>query len=431
MKTISSQPKRMDQRLRFCMITTFYPPYNFGGDGIFVHRLSNELAQRGHRVDVIHCIDTYRFLAHKEPEEKVENHPNVTVHGLKSGFGFLSPLATQQTGRPFFKSAAIQQVLDKGFDVINYHNISSVGGPRILEYGQGIKLYTMHEYWLVCPTHNLFKFKRSPCTRKHCLLCGLTYKRPPQWWRYTDLMRSAVKHVDAFICPDYFTKEKHKEMGLDLPIVHLPHFVSSTPTRSSISSQRDAVQKADPFDFIKDKPYFLFVGRLEKLKGLQTLISVFHHYDKARLLIAGIGNYESRLKRLAGVGTNIRFLGYQSGLRLQSLYRHAAAVITPSINYEVAPPLVIMEAFRLRTPAIVRRLGSMPEIIEESGGGLIYETDEDLVAAMDCLVANPSYRDKLGESGYAALEEKWKPEAYLDQYFAIIRKIAATRTMKP
>ncbi len=133
------------------MITTFYPPYNFGGDGIFVHRLSNELAQRGHRVDVIHCIDTYRFLAHKEPEEKVENHPNVTVHGLKSGFGVLSPLVTQQTGRPFFKSAAIQQVLDKGFDVINYHNISSVGGPRILEYGQGIKLYTMHEYWLVCP----------------------------------------------------------------------------------------------------------------------------------------------------------------------------------------------------------------------------------------------------------------------------------------
>ena len=72
----------------------------------------------------------------------------------------------------------------------------------------------------------------------------------------------------------------------------------------------------------------------------------------------------------------------------------------------------------------------MPEIIEESGGGLIYDTDEDLVAAMDRLLANPSYRDKLGESGYGALQDKWTPEEYLDRYFAIIHKIAATRTIK-
>jgi glycosyltransferase involved in cell wall biosynthesis len=106
------------------MITTFYPPYNFGGDGIFVRRLSNELARRGHQVDVIHCIDAYRLLAHQELARTYDDHPNVTVHGLKSPFGFLSPLATQQMGLPFFKSARIQQILEKGFDVIHYHNIS-------------------------------------------------------------------------------------------------------------------------------------------------------------------------------------------------------------------------------------------------------------------------------------------------------------------
>jgi glycosyltransferase involved in cell wall biosynthesis len=37
------------------------------------------------------------------------------------------------------------------------------------------------------------------------------------------------------------------------------------------------------------EPYFLFVGRLEKIKGLQTLIPVFRDYNKARLLIAGTG----------------------------------------------------------------------------------------------------------------------------------------------
>lgn len=57
----------IDRPLRFCMITTFYLPYSFGGDGIFVHQLSNEIANRGHRVDVIHCIDSYRLLADGEP----------------------------------------------------------------------------------------------------------------------------------------------------------------------------------------------------------------------------------------------------------------------------------------------------------------------------------------------------------------------------
>jgi glycosyltransferase involved in cell wall biosynthesis len=47
-------------------------------------------------------------------------------------------------------------------------------------------------------------------------------------------------------------------------------------------------------------------------------------------------------------------------------------------------PLVIIEAFRQRTPVIVRNLGGMLEIVAESGGGFVYETDEELVAALTC-----------------------------------------------
>src|SRR6185369_2208253 len=141
-----------DRPLRFCMVTTFYPPYSFGGDGAFVRLLANELAKRGHQIEVIHCADSYRMLSGKEPKADSEEHPNLTVHRLESPVGFLSPLATQQTGFPLFKSAQIRKILNRGFDVIHYHNISLVGGPKILEYGQAIKLYTMHEYWLVCPT---------------------------------------------------------------------------------------------------------------------------------------------------------------------------------------------------------------------------------------------------------------------------------------
>ena len=32
-----------ERPLRFCMVTTFYPPYHFGGDAVFVHRLAEAL----------------------------------------------------------------------------------------------------------------------------------------------------------------------------------------------------------------------------------------------------------------------------------------------------------------------------------------------------------------------------------------------------
>ena len=76
-------------------------------------------------------------------------------------------------------STRLKAILGSRFDVIHYHNISLIGGPKILHFGQGIKLYTLHEYWLLCPTHLLFKYNRKPCTHQHCFACTLAYKRPP------------------------------------------------------------------------------------------------------------------------------------------------------------------------------------------------------------------------------------------------------------
>jgi glycosyltransferase involved in cell wall biosynthesis len=390
------------------MITTFYPPYNFGGDGIFVQRLANELARRGHRASVIHCIDAYRLLARGKPPGGYQDHPNVTVHGLKSRFGLLSPLATQQTGLPLFKLARVRKILEEGFDVIHYHNISLMGGPKLLEYGEAIKLYTMHDYWLVCPTHVLFRFNRAICIQPHCFLCTLVHKRPPQWWRYSGLLKRTVKHVDAFIAPSKFTKDIHLQRGINIPILNIPSFV---PAAKVVST-----------DQALEKPYFLFVGRLEKLKGLHTLIPIFRHYRKVRLLIVGKGSYETRLRQLTEGSDNIHFLGYLPNHQLQPLYRKAIALIVPSICFENLP-LVIIEAFQEQTPVIVRNLGGMPELVRVSEGGIIYDTEEELLAGMDQLVSSPSLRHDMGLRGYHAYLRNWTAEAYLERYFRLISEI--------
>lgn len=285
--------------MRFCMVTTFYPPYHFGGDAIFIQQLSNELAKRGHHVEVVHCKDTYNFMRTRQPTTTCEDHPNIRVHTLESSFGPLSPLATHQTGRPFFKSSRLREILEQPFDVIHYHNISLVGGPDILRFGRAAKLYTLHEYWLICPTHMLFKFNREACTTRQCFSCTLAHGRPPQLWRYTDLIQQSVRQVDLFLAPSAFTKDKHLESGLNIPIVELPYFTSRWECGNDASSRSTDTP-----------PYFLFVGRLEKIKGVQTLIPLFQRYGKAQLWIVGMGEYEPVLRRMAQGSPNVRFLGH-------------------------------------------------------------------------------------------------------------------------
>lgn len=417
-QSLKNFPTMAERKLRFCMITTFYPPYNFGGDGIFVRNLSNQLAQRGHHVEVIHCIDAYLSLAKVEPRAGYNDNPDVIVHGLRSRFGLLSPLATQQFGGPYLKSAKIRKILSRGFDVIHYHNVSLVGGPQILAFGDAVKLYTMHEYWLVCPTHMLFKYNREPCVERQCLRCTLAHKRPPQWWRYTDLLDRATRHVDAFIAPSRFSKEIH-DKELRRPAVHLPYFVP----RSELELGADPIPARQP-------PYFLFVGRLEALKGVQTLIPLFRSYDRAQLWIAGTGEYENELKQMAQGCDNIRFCGFQSGPKLDSLYRGATALIVPTLYYEIFG-LVIVEAFRQRKPVIVRNLGGMPELVRESNGGIIYESDHDLRAAVEQFVMHPMLGRELGQRGYDYYLENWVPEVYLEKYLGLIDSLAARRAAAP
>ena len=153
----------MTRPLRFCHLTTFYPPLNFGGDGIGVYRLSRELAARGHHVEVVHDADAYALVAGGRPTPTgYPTLPGITVHTLR-GLPVVGPLVTQQLGLPGLKARRIRRILDAGrFDVLHFHNPSLIGGPGLLKYGprDAVRLYTLFEHWLICPTHVLWKFDR-------------------------------------------------------------------------------------------------------------------------------------------------------------------------------------------------------------------------------------------------------------------------------
>jgi len=407
------------------MATSFYPPYNLGGDGIAVWRLGNALARRGHTVHVVHCADAFALLSPSGTTGTYPNHPNVTVHTLRSKAGALSPLVTQQTGLPGFKAGPLREIIESGrFDVLHFHNMSLIG-PAALAYGprDAIRLYTTHEHWLVCPMHVLWQYDRQVCEHPRCWACQIAGHRPPQLWRHTPAFGRWLGHVDAFIAPSRFTLRMHQERsrgwGLpELPFHHVPHFLPDQESGQKAEETMESAPGTTP-----GRPYFLFVGRLERIKGVQNLIDAFRSYDRADLLIAGDGGHGDELRaQAAGLG-HVHFLGRRSQAELRDLYRGAVAALVPSICYEVFG-LVVIEAFAQGTPVIAHDLGALPEIVDESGGGLVYRTPAELIAAMDGLRLDPHRRRRLGEAGHAAYRRLWTEEAHMTTYVALLREIA-------
>jgi glycosyltransferase involved in cell wall biosynthesis len=398
------------------MVTTFYPPYHFGGDAVFIRRLTHALARRGHRVDVIHDADAHALLHRGPAPEPLDEPEGVTLHTLKSRWASLSCLATQQTGRPMVHGSRIRRVLDRGnFDVIHFHNVSLVGGPGVLDYGRAIKLYMAHEHWLVCPSHVLWRHGRELCTGRECLRCVIHHRRPPQLWRYTGLIERKARNIDAFISPSAFSAAKHREFGFSRELDVIPYFLPDLD-----SGDEEETARADD---APERPYFLFVGRLEKIKGLQDVLPHFGADAPADLCVVGTGGYEETLRALASGLPRVRFLGTRTPAELRQLYRNALAVVMPSVCFETFG-IVLLEAFRDRTPVIARALGPMTEIVRESGGGLLFERDDELAAALHSLANDAQLREKLADAGHEALIQRWTESVVLDQYFDLIRRTA-------
>jgi glycosyltransferase involved in cell wall biosynthesis len=403
--------------LRFCLLSTFYPPWNFGGDGIQVERLAHALADRGHRVTVVCSPAVHRILSRKRAAPPHE-HPGVEVVALRDNL--ISLTGTYLAGRPLRARRQLEAVLARGFDVIHFHNPSLLGAPALLEMGEGVKLYTAHEQWLLCPSHVLWKRGGRVCERPRCRSCELQHLRPPQLWRRTSLLERSLPHLDALIAPSRTSADLHRRFAALTRIEVIDHFVPRPPEGAGGPLATPAPGER------AGRPYFLYVGRLEPIKGVGGLIEVFRHRRDQDLVIAGEGGLRRRLKLAAAGLPHVRFAGWVAAQELDPLYRGALAIVLPTRGHE-AFALVAVEAMARGVPVIAHRFGAQAEIVEETGAGLTYGTPAELDAALGRLASEPGLRDALGRRGLEAARGRYSVDAHLRSYLSLIASLAARR----
>jgi glycosyltransferase involved in cell wall biosynthesis len=403
--------------LRFCFLTTFYPPYNFGGDGIAVQRLARGLVARGCEVTVVHDRDAYRALSHGPDPAETSSDPGLRVVGLESRLGKLSLLLTHQCGRPVVHGRRIRRLLREGhFDVLTFHNVSLIGGPALMSYGGDTpKIYMAHEHWLVCESHTLWRHNRERCTGRECARCAIAYGRPPQLWRKTDLIARHAAAVDTFVAMSDFSRRKHHEFGFTREMEVLPPLPPPLPPRAAAGEESP-----------RQRPYFFFAGRLERLKGLDDVVDAFARFEGADFVVAGDGEHGAALRRRAAGNSRVIFLGRIGPDELHRYYRHARAVIVPSVGFETFG-LTTVEAFQHRTPVVVRRVGPLPEIVESAGAGEVFDTADELVRSLERLVADDARRAALGAAAFAAYEQHYAEDVVVPRFLELAQRAMARR----
>ncbi len=385
---------------------------------MYVEALAHALADDGHRVTVVHCRDSYRVLAGREPEAPPRAHERIRIVTLGSRVPLASPVVTYATGRPGLKLPALRRLFARTtFDVTHFNNIS-LFGPDVLRHGSGARLLTLHEHWLVCPMHVLWQDNRQLCVEPSCLRCCARFRRPPQPWRATSLLRRSLAHLDAVAAPSQFVLDEHARRGLALArSVVLPYFTVD-PGRTPVEERHPA--------------RFAYVGRLEPIKGVVPLVEAFASAPELELVVAGEGSQLGDVSALAERLPNVSVAGRLDRDGVGELMASVTALVVPSVGYETGP-IVAIEAFSHGTPVIGRSLGGVAEHLGRAGCPL-FEDDADIVPILRRLVADPVERRSLGNRVRAEFERRHTPRVHLDAYGDLVeraRRVRGTRSARP
>lgn len=186
-----------------------------------------------------------------------------------------------------------------------------------------------------------------------------------------------------------------------------------------------------------DTHLFSFVGRMEPLKGIDTLIEALDHIKKQSpvsapnlrcVVIGGVpGSREwnrlQHLTRQLGVDSMIEFLGAKDQQLLPYYYAASDAVIMPS-DYE-SFGMVALEAMACGAPVIASEVGGLAYLVRDGVTGyLVPVRDSDALARRILfLMQNPDQRYDMGNMA-AKVAEEYTWSAIADQLLKIFDEVA-------
>jgi glycogen synthase len=390
--------------MRITILTNEYPPHVYGGAGVHVDYLSQELAKLEEGKNKIHILcfgDQRKYAA------------NMTVEGVPS------------ISVPSFQELSHQKLLDT-----LYRNIIMAGSVKETDI---VHCHTWYTHLAGCFVKNIYHVPLV--LTSHSLEPQRPWKEEQLGSAYratTWIEKTAYQNADGIIAVSGSMKMSVHECYQVTPekIKVIPNGIDIDQYRRVFNPQLLATYQINP-----DKPFILFVGRITRQKGIIHLIHAIRYISPGVqiVLCAGapdteeIGKEMTKEVEKARAQTRNEIIWIPQWVpksHIVALYSHASLFICPSI-YEPFG-IINLEAMACETPVVASAVGGIPEVVVHDETGLLvpFETIEsdqfeprdpvkfskDLANAINHLLSSPEKIKTMGTQSRERVEKhfSWK-----------------------
>lgn len=360
---LSSHLENKREVLNICLVSREYPPETgWGGIGRYTYLLAKGLAKRGHQVHVI--TQTFKDKEHDYIED------GVYVHRIKHPEIFKVRYPFEEFARRLEYS---WRVYRKILELIDKYDIQIVEGPN---------------FSAECFIYSLFK-KTPLVTRIHTPYeeviknfgWGLTLDRRLGCWledeliRRSDIITCSTKIYANMIREKYnlkFDKVGVITLGIEVP--------------DDIIGGEEEHNRGETLNV-------LFVGRLEKRKGIHILMQaipeVLKEIPDIEFTIVGRDTFfqkdEASFESPEGktfktefwdklpedIKNKVHLVGVVDNVELKKYYKSCDLFVAPSLHETFG--YVYLEAMSYGKPVIGCKVGGVPEVIKDGEVGILVE----------------------------------------------------------
>jgi len=352
-------------------ITYEFPPFVYGGAGVYAKNIVEGLARRGHEVHVL------TFAEGRNTDHNIFIH-----HFGNTGLPRLLWIPSYWWGlfRSFkkeIKGLDLDVMIGNGFSEIPVTK-GMANIPRILVMHQSAKRVLK----LVRPT----AIERISNINNEM---GLAQLFDPIMVKRADLIVAVSEFVKRSLVEDLGLKEEKIRVMLngfdDL------YIAMNEDEKKSIRKDYD----------LNGKMAVLFVGRInDKRKGLRDLLRAFSmlRTDNVNLLVVG-GGEQRGIKTLIeelGIYDSVNLLGKVSDAELRRLYCICDLYVSSSFYESFG--LTLVEAMSCKKPVIARDVGGIGEVVSDENGILLSDdSPRALAKAIDKVFSDYDTYERIGE----------------------------------
>lgn len=333
---------------------------------------------------------------------------------------FLLPFITIFNLRTYIDVRRI--IKEKKVDIVHVHNTLNLISPSVYYATKSRKVpivQTIHNFRFLCPNAT---FYRDGHICEDCVENGLLCAVRHSCYRGSKLQTLAcvintklhrmtgIYKAINFICLTEFNKSKLlslKQLKNDKIFIK----------PNSVDNSEEIILKENR------KDQFVFVGRLDRLKGVGLLLQAWKKMGDSsfKLIICGIGPEEEWCKDFIKENhLNVELKGFLSNDKVCKLIGYSKALILPTQWYE-GFPMSIVEAYSEGTPVICSDLGNAGSIVQEGVTGCKFKADsiDELVEAIKRL---ETY-ENIYETTYEEYQKKYTEAQNYETLFRIYESV--------